>query len=195
MKNIAFILLACLLSFTTFAQKKTATTKTKTTTAKSKTAVATKKADPEAQKKIDEATAAFDKELQATWKLNEMTVDGTYINATKKIMTIPEETEKLLTAEQRKTFDSQKPMYITKASASSVTFNGKDIAYIINNTPKKGTYTLKPKGDSYVADIVLSDGTKETMDIVSVKNNMLSVVQTIKTYKAEMVFVKIVPRK
>lgn len=187
MKNIAILIFACLINITAFAQKKA-------TAAKPKTAVAQTKEDPN-QKKIDEATAAFDKELQATWKLNEMTVDGTYINATKKIMTIPEETEKLLTAEQRKTFDSQKPMYITKASASSVTFNGKDIAYIINNTPKKGTYTLKPKGDIYVADITLSDSTKETMDIISIKNNMLSIVQTIKTYKTEMVFVKIVPRK
>ncbi|KGO85297.1 hypothetical protein Q765_16880 [Flavobacterium rivuli WB 3.3-2 = DSM 21788] len=194
MKNISLILIACLISFTTFAQKKTTAAKPKTTIAKSKTAVVQKKEVPN-QKKIDEATAAFDKELQGTWKMNEMTTGDTYINATKKIIKFSGDLEKEMTPENRAKIEANKSSYITKVSSSSAIFNGKDVTYYIAGVTKRGTYTLSPQGSAYTANIVLADGSKDIMAGLTIKDNTLYVTQTIKTYKTEMVFVKIVPRK
>ena len=193
MKNIAFILFACLLSFTTFAQKKTTTTKQKTTTAKSKTAVTTKKADPEAQKKIDEATAAFDKELQGTWKLNEITSENMYVNATTKEMKFSDESEKDRTEEQRKASQEYNKVYLMKVAASSVIFDGKNISYYLVGSSKKGTYILKKNGEVYNVDITLSDGTKDAME-VSIKGRALNAAKKLNGNDLKLAFVKFIPK-
>ena len=185
MKNIAIVLFACLINFTAFAQKKA-------TAAKPKTTVTEKKAGPD-QKKIDEATANFDKTLQGTWKLNEITSENMYVNATRKEVKFSEEAEKERTADQRKAFEDYKKTYLIKVSASNIVFDGKNISYYLVGSPKKGTYTLKKQGEAYVADITLSDGSKDTMQVL-VKDNALNVAKNLNGSDVKLAFVKFIPK-
>lgn len=193
MKNIAIVLFACLINFTAFAQKKAATAQKKATTVQNKAAVANKKADA-AQKKIDEATASFDKELQGTWKLNEVINDRVYINLVKKQITYPEAIEKEHTPEQRASIEAYKSTYLTRVAASTIVFKGKSVSYYILGDKQTGTYTLKQKGDGYIADIVSSDGSIESIGL-TIKDNILNAAKAIKGTDNQMVFIKYVPRK
>jgi hypothetical protein len=113
-----------------------------------------------------------DKDIQGTWKLAALEASGMVIDVVKEKVTLPPETEAMLTEEQKAEMNAGMAQAMEMFRESFAKIEGKNLTQNLGPEEQKGTFVMAQKEGKNVITLTQEDGTTKEI-IVSIVDKKL----------------------